>query len=382
MISVTVNNLRFSISNKLILDDINLTIEPGELFFLLGPSGCGKTTLLRSLAGFYQPGSGDILFNDQRVNDLPPYRRNIGMVFQNYALFPHLSVSKNIEYGLRTRNIPPDDRKKKVTEVLELVKLAGYEKRSPGTLSGGEQQRIAVARALVISPDLLLLDEPLANLDAKLRIEMREEIRNIHRESGVTTIYVTHDCIEALSLADRIAVMQSGRILQVGKPKEVYYQPENSFVAGFIGESNFVNGIIQEITPDGLLNLKTDIGDIIAQKPVFPVQVGQSVVCSIRPETTQIMKEEVPFDSAQDKRGKREETASFIPVERSSIISHAFPAEIVSASFQGEQEQIVFRLSNGLEWKVVVTESKAISVKPKEQIIVSFKPEDVIILKD
>ncbi|MFB3897048.1 MAG: ABC transporter ATP-binding protein [bacterium] len=374
MISVTVNSLRFSISNKLILDDINLRIKPGELFFLLGPSGCGKTTLLRSLAGFYHPDEGDILFNDKKVNDLPPYRRNIGMVFQNYALFPHLTVAKNIEYGLKTRNIPANDRKQKVAEVLHLVKLAGYEKRSPGTLSGGEQQRIAVARALVISPDLLLLDEPLANLDAKLRIEMRDEIRNIHRESGVTTIYVTHDCIEALSLADRIAVMQSGKILQVGKPKEIYYQPENSFVAGFIGESNFVKGTVKEIIADASVTIKTDLGDIQARKPGFPVQVGQSVVCSIRPEVIQITKEERT-------KGQKDDFTSSLPSEAIISSSLSFTAEIVSASFQGEQEQIVFRLSNGLEWKVVVTESKAISVKPKEKIQITFLPENVMVLK-
>lgn len=360
MISVILERIRFSIAEKLILDDINLKIEPGELFFLLGPSGCGKTTLLRVIAGFYQPDVGDILFNEQKVNEIPPYQRNIGMVFQNYALFPHLTIAKNVEYGLRTRKIPTSERKKKVSKALDLVKLAGYEKRSPGTLSGGEQQRVAVARALVISPDLLLLDEPLANLDAKLRIEMREEIRAIHKESGVTTIYVTHDCKEALSLADRIAVMRTGKILQVGKPKEIYYQPENSFVAGFIGETNFINGTIKEIQPDNKIILQTELGQLLASKPSFPIQNGQSVICSIRPESILITKEEG--------RRKRED--------------NEFPAEIISASFQGEQEQIVFRLPNGLEWKAVVTEAKAVSVKPKEKIRISFRPEDVVVLKE
>ncbi|MCX7919281.1 MAG: ABC transporter ATP-binding protein [bacterium] len=364
MVSVTLNQIKLSIADKLILNDINLKIDAGELFFLLGPSGCGKTTLLRLLAGFYQPDTGDIYFNDQRVNEFPPYQRNIGFVFQNYALFPHLTVAKNIEYGLRTRNIPIADRKKKVAEILALVKLSGYEKRSPGTLSGGEQQRVAVARALVISPDLLLLDEPLANLDAKLRIEMREEIRAIHRESGVTTIYVTHDCKEALSLADRIAVMRDGRILQVGTPKEIYYQPVNSFVAGFIGETNLINGTIQQILEHNQILIQTELGQLIANQGSIPVQPGQSVICSIRPESIQLQKYQ----------------ASSTEYEHSPM--NRFSADIVSASFQGEQEQIWFHLATGLEWKAVVTEAKAVSVKPGEKINISFPPEHIIVLKE
>jgi iron(III) transport system ATP-binding protein len=363
MVSVTLDQIKFSIADKLILDDINLKVEPGELFFLLGPSGCGKTTLLRSLAGFYQLDAGDIFFNNQRVNALPSYQRNIGMVFQNYALFPHLTVAKNIEYGLRTRNISPTERKQKISKALELVKLSGYEKRSPGTLSGGEQQRVAVARALVISPDLLLLDEPLANLDAKLRLEMREEIRTLHKESGVTTIYVTHDCKEALSLADRIAVMRDGKILQVGKPKEIYYQPINSFVAGFIGETNIISGTVQEFQSDTYIILQTEIGQLVANKPSIPIQVKQSVICAIRPEAIQMQKYEVQSTKDENK-----------PVNK-------IPAKILSTSFQGEQEQVIFRLSNSSEWKAVVTEAKAISIKPSEKISIAFAPEDIVVLK-
>jgi iron(III) transport system ATP-binding protein len=227
------------------VDSVDLTVADGELFTLLGPSGCGKTTLLRLLAGFYQPDGGTIRFGDRTVNGLPPYERRIGMVFQNYALWPHMTVADNICYGLRLRRLSADEIRTRLHEGLRKVNLTGFEARYPGQLSGGQQQRVALARALVLNPDILLLDEPLSNLDAKIRIQVRAEIRRLQQELRITTIYVTHDQEEALSLSDRVAVMRDGRALQVGPPKELYERPRTRFVADFVGTNNLVPGEVQ-----------------------------------------------------------------------------------------------------------------------------------------
>ncbi|HEX6971896.1 MAG TPA: ABC transporter ATP-binding protein [Limnochordia bacterium] len=221
-----------------ILHEIDLVIGQGEFFFLLGPSGCGKTTLLRTVAGFYRPYTGSIRLGGQVITEFPPYRRNTPMVFQNYALWPHLSVYENIAYGLRARRVPRAEIDRRVHEVLRLVQLSGFERRRPNQLSGGQQQRVALARALVVDPAVLLLDEPLSNLDARLRAEMRDELADLHRAVGVTAIYVTHDREEALSLADRIGIMRDGRVIQVGTPEELYAGPRTSFVAAFLDEAN------------------------------------------------------------------------------------------------------------------------------------------------
>ncbi len=223
-----------------------LRVKDREFLTLLGPSGCGKTTTLRIIAGFEKPESGKIIFNGKVVNDVPPYRRNIGIVFQDYALFPHMTVFKNVAFGLEMRKTPKDEVERRVNQVLELVGLKGLENRYPEQLSGGQQQRVALARALVIEPELLLLDEPLSNLDAKIRERLRGEIRRIQRELGITTIYVTHDQEEAMAISDRIAVMNVGTIEQVGKPLELYYNPRTEFVARFLGLSN-----ILELQSDG-----------------------------------------------------------------------------------------------------------------------------------
>ena len=204
------------------VDDVTLSIQEGDFFTLLGPSGCGKTTLLRMIAGFYRPDAGEIRFGDKRVNDVPPHRRETGMVFQNYALFPHLSVFDNIAYGLRARKLPRREIEARIAKIIGSVQLEGMEGRAPSQLSGGQQQRVALARALVISPQILLMDEPLSNLDAKLRVSMREEIRRIQKEMGITTIYVTHDQEEAMAVSDRIAILNRGRLEQVGAPVEIY----------------------------------------------------------------------------------------------------------------------------------------------------------------
>ena len=226
------------------LDGVSVTIHEGEFFTLLGPSGCGKTTLLRMIAGFNSIEGGDFYFGDRRINDVPAHKRDIGMVFQNYAIFPHLTVAENVAYGLKARKIPKPEIKKRVQEALELVQIADLAERKPSDLSGGQQQRVALARAFVVEPSVLLMDEPLSNLDAKLRVQMRTVIKKLQRRLGITTIYVTHDQEEALAVSDRIAVMKAGHIMQIGTPQQVYAHPENPFVAGFIGVSNFLDCVV------------------------------------------------------------------------------------------------------------------------------------------
>jgi spermidine/putrescine ABC transporter ATP-binding subunit len=262
------------------VDRADLTVADGELFTLLGPSGCGKTTLLRLLAGFYQPDEGEIRFGERVVNRLPPHARNIGMVFQNYALWPHMTVAGNVSYGLRLRRLPSGEVRSRVEQGLKKVNLTGFESRYPGQLSGGQQQRVALARALVLEPDILLLDEPLSNLDAKIRVQVRSEIKTLQRDLRITTIYVTHDQEEALSLSDRVAVMKDGRIEQVGAPKELYERPRTRFVADFVGTNNLVAGDVVERRGDQVI-VKTPIGPLRA---IPNGTVNGRCVLAIRPE--------------------------------------------------------------------------------------------------
>lgn len=266
------------------LKEVSLGVQPGELFFLLGPSGCGKTTLLRCLAGFYRPDSGRILIGDEEVTALPPHRRDTGMMFQSYALWPHMTVEENVAFGLEMRKVPSAESRRRVGEALEHVHLADRAKARPNQLSGGQQQRVALARALVIRPRCLLLDEPLSNLDAKLRLEMRMEIRRICKQAGLTAIYVTHDQKEALSVADRLAVMRDGVIEQTGTPEEVYRAPVNRFVAGFIGEGTFIEGRID--AREGLgVRVSTRIGMLRAVRAPYGVSAGDRVTLCLRPES-------------------------------------------------------------------------------------------------
>ena len=278
------------------VDDASLSIEEGELFTLLGPSGCGKTTLLRLIAGFYAPDAGEVRFDGRRVNDVPPHERGIGMVFQNYALWPHMTVFDNIAYGLKLREIKRPEIATRVAAVLEKVKLAGLGDRYPGQLSGGQQQRVALARALVLNPKILLLDEPLSNLDAKIRVQVRQEIRKLQKELGITTIYVTHDQEEALTLSDRIAVFNQGKVLQVGTPKDLYERPANRFVADFIGINNLIDGTVESIEPrESRLRVKSALGPLSAlfeERQKFAV--GDRCILCIRPENANIDGEPVP----------------------------------------------------------------------------------------
>jgi ABC-type Fe3+/spermidine/putrescine transport system ATPase subunit len=264
------------------VDGVSLEIGDGELFTLLGPSGCGKTTLLRMVAGFYPVDAGAIHFGPRRVDGLPPYERNIGMVFQNYALWPHMTVRGNVTYGLRIRKLAAAEIERRLAAGLAKVNLTGLEDRYPGQLSGGQQQRVALARALVLNPDILLLDEPLSNLDAKIRVQVRGEIRALQQDLGITTIYVTHDQEEALSLSDRVAVMRDGRVQQMAAPKELYERPVNRFVADFVGTNNFIAGVLKERAGAHAL-VDTALGPIRA-RPSADLAPGAACVLAVRPE--------------------------------------------------------------------------------------------------
>lgn len=285
MISIRIQNLTKRFGSTVALHGLDLTIRPGELFFLLGPSGCGKTTLLRSIAGFYIPEEGSILFGEEEVTRLEPHKRNTGMMFQSYALWPHMTVAENVAFGLEERKVPRPEIKKRVEEALTSVRMEGYAARKPNQLSGGQQQRVALARALVIRPRCLLLDEPLSNLDAKLRLEMRTEIRRVCKEFNLTTVYVTHDQKEALSISDRMAILDSGHILQVGTSREVYRRPTCRTVANFIGETDFIAGNVTS-TQGGHVFVDTAVGRFegLPGDPAKMPAVGAAVTVSIRPE--------------------------------------------------------------------------------------------------
>jgi iron(III) transport system ATP-binding protein len=332
-------------------------VEDGELFFLLGPSGCGKTTLLRLIAGFIRPDAGRILFGEMVMNDVPPNRRNTGMVFQNYALWPHMTVRKNVEYGLRVRKMPARERQVKVDEALSLVRMSGYGERYPGELSGGQQQRVALARVLVVEPDILLLDEPLSNLDAKLRIEMRDEIRRVHEETGITFLYVTHDQKEALSMADRIAVMNEGRIEQIGTPREIYSAPKNRFVATFLGRMNAISGKVEGKTPGGEIVVRTAVGEIRAGKPEQELVVGQEVECLIRPEAMRILPES----------------------QVTSGTENMLKGIVVGEAYLGEVDEVMVQLGDGTEIRVYVAPSEALRIERRKEVAVAFGTGDVLL---
>ncbi len=280
MKSVRIHHLAKQYGATRALDDVSLEIAPGELFFLLGPSGCGKTTLLRAVAGFVEPDRGQILLGEQDATHLPPQRRNTGMVFQSYALWPHMTVRQNVEFGLKLMKLDRNERRRRVDEALEMVHLLPEAVKKPNALSGGQQQRVALARALVIRPTCLLLDEPLSNLDAKLREEMRGEIRRICKQAGLTAIYVTHDQKEALAIADRIAVMRDGQVAQVGTPRELYRQPASPFVADFLGQINFLNAVIDQVTGDQVI-LKTALGRLDLPRGKFSTTIMANIKCQI-----------------------------------------------------------------------------------------------------
>ena len=286
MSRVSVTSLVKKFGSTVAVAGVDLVMESGKLFFLLGPSGCGKTTLLRMIAGFETPTSGEIRFGDRDVSKLPPEKRDAGMVFQGYALWPHLSVYENVAFGLRVRKAPSSEIRTRVGEALELVKMTGLGDRKPTQLSGGQQQRVALARALAFRPSVLLLDEPLSNLDAKLRLEMRSEIRRIVDEANITTIYVTHDQEEALSLADHMAVLKDGEVIQTGAPRELYDHPTDQFTASFLGDTNFVEGRVIETNGPEVV-VETPLGRL-RSRGSRPDRLDDDVMVSIRPESIRL----------------------------------------------------------------------------------------------
>ncbi|MGI8524968.1 MAG: ABC transporter ATP-binding protein [Pseudolabrys sp.] len=286
MTSITIDEVARSFGSVPAVDNVSIAIRDGEFFTLLGPSGCGKTTLLRMVAGFCELDRGRILFGEERVDTLPPHRRNTGMVFQNYAVFPHLTVGDNVAYGLRARKISRPEIGERVSRALKLIQLDNYETRWPHQLSGGQLQRVAIARAVVIEPHVLLLDEPLSNLDAKLRVEMRAEIRHLQKTLGITVIYVTHDQEEALSMSDRIAVMRAGRIEQIADPRSIYERPATPFVAKFVGTTNLLSGIVAQRDGD-CATVTVDGIDMQICSPIG--QAGERVELSLRPEALRLL---------------------------------------------------------------------------------------------
>ncbi len=350
MISITLRNVSKRFGQTLAVQDVSLEVKRGELFFLLGPSGCGKTTLLRLIAGFGRPDEGEIYFDDKEVASVPPHKRNTAMVFQNYALWPHMSVTENVAYGLRERKVPKAARTNLIRDALRKIRMGEYGDRMPNQLSGGQQQRVALARALVTHPDAVLLDEPLSNLDARLRLEMRHEIRRIHDEIGITMVYVTHDQKEALSMADRIAVMSMGRVEQIGEPRTLYGHPANRFVAQFIGEINLIPGALLRVDGDWGV-VRTPLGEFRARLPRGTLPEGAKVECMVRPECLHL-------DDKAD---------------------NTFRAKVVRSVYLGELEEFLLD-AGGQELRAVAANPGERAPGPGAELAVSFDPGDAVLL--
>ena len=338
---IELKNISKSYDGVTVLDNINLHIYDNEFLTLLGPSGCGKTTTLRMIGGFETPDSGDVRFLGERINDLPAHKRNVNTVFQRYALFPHLNVFDNVAFPLREKKVPREEIEQKVTEMLQLVKLSGFEKRNVTNLSGGQQQRVAIARALVSRPQVLLLDEPLGALDLKLRKDMQQELKSIQKATGITFIFVTHDQEEALSMSDTIVVMSDGRIQQIGSPTDIYNEPKNAFVADFIGESNIVDGVMREdfkVTFSGHTFECVDKG----------FEKNEPVDVVVRPEDVDI-----------------------VPLEKGML-----QGLITSVTFMGVHYEIIVDI-NGFKWMIQTTDYAA----EGEKVGIFIEPDAIHIMK-
>ncbi len=297
MVEIELKKLTKKFGEVTAADDINLTIKDGEFFTLLGPSGCGKTTTMRIIAGLEVPNEGQVFFDGEDVTQLPSYERNTGMVFQNYALWPHMKVFENVAYGLNVRKVASEEIKDRVGEALEQVKLGGMENRFPTQLSGGQQQRVALARVLVINPSVLLLDEPLSNLDAKLRVQMREEIKALQKRLGITTVYVTHDQEEAMSVSDRIAIQNYGKVMQIGSPLDIYNVPQNVFIATFMGRGTLLEGDVTSVNE----NVRMKIGkiELTGLDSTEKIKEGDRASCIIRPESYETEEPDEPSNTLE-----------------------------------------------------------------------------------
>ena len=333
---------------------IDLAVAPGEFVTLLGPSGCGKTTTLNLIAGFLMPDGGHIELNGRRIEELPPFKRDLGMVFQDYALFPHMTVTDNVGFGLKMRKVATDEIARRVTEALSLVKLDGFGARRPNQLSGGQRQRVALARALVIRPTMLLLDEPLSNLDLKLREEMRTEISTLQRRLGIATVFVTHDQGEALTMSDRIAVMRDGRIEQIGTPADIYERPATRFVASFIGSINMVAGTVAGSAADGMTRVETAAGPAIARvgDDVLP---GRGVSLTIRPERLKL--------SGSAPNG-----------------AVAWNATVERVVYTGARLEVQLKLADGTPAMAEMTNDGTAAFETGEAVVAWFRPGDAWVI--
>ena len=337
------------------VDDLSLEVRDGELLTLLGPSGCGKTTVLRCVSGFVRPDNGQIFLGERKITEIPPEKRGIGLVFQNYALWPHMTVFQNLAFGLQIKKLSKDEIKQKAEQALTLVQLGGLEDRFPRQLSGGQQQRVALARALVLEPEILLLDEPLSNLDALLREQMRFEIAQIHQHAGITTIYVTHDQTEAMVISDRIAVLEKGRIMQLGTPREIYSKPVNKFVAGFMGTTHFIPGRVENVANEYVV-VTTQEGLTFTGRG-HGLGKGQEVDVAIRPESIRFMP-------------PGEVTASLRE-------PNLYEAEVVRASYVGELIDYQLKIKNHLiRAKGEVGSAHALN----DRMVIKLDPDQLAVL--
>ncbi len=346
------------------VDHVSLTIEPGEFFFLLGPSGCGKTTLLRIIAGLTDPTAGQVTLGDRNVTRLAVEQRNTALVFQNYALWPHMTVRQNVEFGPRMRGAPADTRRQRAADNLTRVEMTAYAARKPNQLSGGQQQRVALARALAAQPDCLLLDEPLSNLDARLRLHMRHELRHLVKSTGTTAVYVTHDQKEALSMADRMAVMNAGKVVQIGRPEEVYNRPATKFVADFLGEANFTPGKIAAPAPQtsaapatAAVRVETPVGSL--QAAASPGRgPGSDVLCCVRPERIELS--DTPAQTSGD------------------VVS--LQATVAESIYLGEIRQYLCDLPGRQRWKISVLAGSEKAIPAGTTVTLRIAARDVAIL--
>jgi spermidine/putrescine transport system ATP-binding protein len=337
------------------VDDVSLEIRAGEFITLLGPSGCGKTTILRMLSGLETPTSGRIFLDDAEVTNLPPYRRDVNQVFQSYALFPHLNVADNIAFGLRMKKVPRNERTKRVAEAIEMVELTGLDRRKPSELSGGQKQRVALARAIVNRPKVLLLDEPLAALDAKLRRAMQIELKRLQHRLGITFVFVTHDQEEALVMSDRIAVMNHGKVEQIGDVSEIYHRPQTSFVASFIGQANLIKA---RVVSRGPTSVRVKVSDTIELTLVDRNIISDEILISVRPEKVSIQKSHPPGENV-------------------------FEATIEEEIFQGPLDQLLLKSACGLAVIALVANESATqqALHAGEKIYCQLHRDDIVVVR-
>ena len=348
------SGLEKSIEGTQILRGISLDVQPGEFVTLLGPSGCGKTTTLRIIAGLLSPDAGTVSLDGRDITNLVPEKRDVNTVFQNYALFPHMNVEKNISYGLRVRGVKKPEWQRRVAEMLRLVQLEGYEKRMPSQLSGGQRQRVAIARAVVLNPKLLLLDEPLGALDLKLRQQMQQELKDIQKRLGIAFIYITHDQEEALNMSDRIAIMREGQFEQIGTPEEIYEHPQTRFAAGFIGQTNLIEMDVQAVSEDGL-TLAYGGASVPARRAEFPVQPGEKVALSLRTER--------------------------IGYARTPLEACALPATLKSRHYAGGSMRAILKLDTGREVLVLCQSAQRAEGEIGDRVYLSWNPAEAPVVR-